>query len=185
MMGSENLLRELHDRVLIQDVMMRYARAVDRNDWAALRAAYHADAYDDHGEFKGSVDDLITYLQNLLGGSPGGMHMLGNCLIEFVDDDSALVETYFVSQRLREAGPGDADCGPEDAICRLGWGRYADRFERRAGEWRIARRQVVMDAIFSVKAEGGGVRRGRTAWGSRNASDPLLQLRAQLFGSNV
>lgn len=181
---TETALRELLDRNAIQDAMARYARAVDRSDWEGVRAAYHPDAYDDHGEFKGSVDDLIPYLQKLLT-VQGGMHFLGNCLIEFAGDDLAVVETYFVSQRLRPATDKDVDCGPGDAVCRFGWGRYCDRFERRDGEWRVARRLVVMDAIYSTVARGGGVRGGRAAWGTRDGGDPLHQLRSEVLGTPI
>ena len=173
-------LAELADRIAIQDSIARYARAVDRSDWDGIRAEYHSDASDDHGEYKGDLDGLIAYLQELLGPSINGMHFLGNCLIEFIGEGVALVETYFISQRLRPPTTEDQGWASGDAICRLGWGRYIDRYELRDGVWKVAMRQVVMDAIFSTVAKGGGERKGRTAWGLRNQADPLFALRMQM-----
>lgn len=176
-MSDAQAVARLIDREAIRDAMARYARAVDRGDWDGVRAAYHADGHDDHGGYKGGVDGLIVYLQRLLADATNGTHFLGNCLIEFADDDLAVVETYFISERL-----GPADGGSEtDRRCRLGWGRYLDRFERRDGAWRVARRIVVMDAVFQVDALGGA-RGGASNWGTRGTQDPLADLRANLLG---
>lgn len=177
-----DVLQELADKASIQDAIARYARAVDRGDWAGVRAAYHPDAHDDHGSYQGGVDGLINYLQVLLAGAEGGMHMIGNCLIELASPDLALAETYFISQRLRPPTEADPECGPRDRICRLGWGRYIDRFERRGGEWRVARRIVAMDAVFSLVALAGARSSGVT-WGTRDGGDPLVAARAAMtFG---
>jgi proline racemase len=48
----EGRLRALEDQQAIRDVLMRYARGVDRCDLDLLKPAYHEDAYDDHGFFK-------------------------------------------------------------------------------------------------------------------------------------
>ena len=174
-------MQQLAEKLVIQEAIVRYARAVDRADWSAVRAAYHPDAFDDHGSFKGCVDDLIDYLRSLLANSENGMHLLGNCMVELAGPDLALAETYFISQRLRMPEESE-ECGPDDRICRLGWGRYVDRFERRDGEWRVARRIVTMDAIFSVLARDA-VRGGVISWGTRDDSDPLVRMQAEIFGS--
>ena len=43
----------------ITDVVYAYARGIDRLDFELVRSCYHPDAYDDHGAFKGNVDDFI------------------------------------------------------------------------------------------------------------------------------
>jgi hypothetical protein len=164
-------LQRLTDRSEIHDVLARYARAVDRGLWDDLWLVYHADAYDDHVEYRGDIPGLIVWLKDRFSGVEGSTHFLGNCLIEFAGRDRALVETYFVSTRL--AGPADdtnADAG--DALCRQSRGRYLDRFERRDAGWRIAHRQVVLDSRFTFLARGG-MRDGSGVWGQRDASDPL------------
>jgi hypothetical protein len=183
---TEQALQRLLDRAEIYDTLCRYVRAVDRGEWALLRAVYHPDAYDDHIEYQGSVDGLIPWIQERLGAFDNSVHLLGNCLIEFAGPNVALVETYYVSTRLRP--PGDDDewstvLTAEDAICGQVWGRYIDRFERREGEWRIAHRQIVPDAQFSAVARGGARNDGYN-WGMRDGSDPLYALRKQIIGEN-
>lgn len=173
-------------RLAIQDAVLRYARAVDRSDWDSVRAAYHPDAIDDHGEFKGSIDELIEWLKARFAGAETGMHFIGNCLVELLDDRRALAETYFVSHRIRP--PADEaeklQCGPDGAFCRQGWGRYVDVFERREdGVWRVARRTVVMDSVIQMPVSGT-TRSGETVWGRRDQLDWLYQCRAELFGQD-
>lgn len=47
------MVRELHDRQVIRQVVERYARSVDRQDKDILVSCYHSDAIDDHGMFVG------------------------------------------------------------------------------------------------------------------------------------
>ena len=178
--SKEQALEELLEKEEIQNAMRRYARAVDRSDWAGVRAAYHADAYDDHGDYKGDIDGLIAWLEDRFADAVNGTHFLGNCLIEFAGPDLALVETYFISHRLRSPTADEAAiAGPKDSICRQGWGRYVDRFERRDGQWRVAHRVVVLDSTFTFVAQNS-VRGGRPVWSARNPGDYLYQARAAL-----
>jgi hypothetical protein len=172
----------LLDRASIEDALCRYARGVDRSDWELVRAAYHPDAYDDHGDYKGGVDGLIDWLRKRFAQAAGGMHFLGNCLIEFAEPRLALAETSFISQRLRPAGAEEAGAsGSGDTLCRQSWGRYVDRFECRDGEWRIARRTVVLDAIYTFPASSG-TREGSAVWSRRDRGDILYRAQAELRG---
>jgi hypothetical protein len=174
-------LQRVLDRSAIQDALARYARAVDRGSWAELWAVYHDDAYDDHVDYRGNVAGLIAWLEDRFAGVDNSVHLLGNCLIEFAGPDLALVETYFVSLRLRAPTDAErAEVAPGDAVCRESCGRYIDRFERRGGAWRIVHRRVVLDARFSFVAKGGA-RDGGDFWGARDGSDPLHAARALMF----
>lgn len=174
-------LQRLIDRAEIYDAMCRYARGVDRGDSDLIRSAYHPDAYDEHGDYKGGIDGFIEWLGTLFMNFDNSMHFLGNCLIEFAGPDLALVETSYASRRTRP--PVGAECAglaPNDAICRQAWGRYLDRFERRNGEWRVAKRMVVVDARFTSVAKGGA-RNAPLTWGTRDRSDPYYAVRAEVF----
>lgn len=178
-------MQRLIDRADIADAMCRYARGVDRGAWELVRSGYHVDAYDDHGDYKGDIDGLIIWLDQRFAGVDNSMHLLGNSLIEFASDYVALVETYFVSRRLRPlteaeralAGRKDA---PSDAVCREAWGRYVDRFERRDGDWRVAHRLVVLEQS-SMSIALGGARGGTATWGQRDADDPVFVARRKLL----
>jgi hypothetical protein len=170
------------DKLAVQEAILRYARAVDRSDWDGVRAAYHSDAYDDHGEFKGTVDQLIPWLKDRFAGAETGIHFIGNCLVDVVEPNLALAETYFISHRLRlpSNGAEREECGEKGAFCRQGWGRYVDRFERREdGVWRVAHRTVVMDSIVQVPVRNA-TRGGITVWGRRDQQDWLAQSLKQL-----
>lgn len=175
-------LQSLIDRTEIHDVLLRYARGVDRRDWDLVRSAYHDDATDLHGDFEGTADAVVAYIKSrhLDGGQ--AMHFLGNSLIEFIDRRNALVETYFSSRRI---GPYEAGAMSRLAegsdICDLDVvGRYVDHFSKRNGEWRIARRVVVYEAVRLVPA-----RVAKTSpnwvWSRRDSTDALNRMRTDLL----
>lgn len=182
-LSDHEILRTLADRAAIEDVMSRYARGVDRSDFDLVRSAYHPGAYDDHGDFRGQIEDFIPWLAERLDGAIDGMHLLGNCLIEFAGPEVALVETYFVSHRLRKpTGDERPLTGPDDLMSRQRWGRYVDRFERRDGEWRVASRTVVWDSSFDCIALNGA-KRGAGVWGQRNSEDHSYLAQSAIFGA--
>lgn len=132
-------IEELISKNAIEDVMFRYARAVDRRDWDSLRSCFHPDATDRHGDFSGSPDEFIKWVSRRHAEIPFSMHFMGNCLVEFLDRNRAAVETYFVAMQRREDGPDDT--GTDHEV----FGRYCDVFEDRGTGWRIAAREVVYD----------------------------------------
>jgi SnoaL-like domain len=147
-MASE--LRLLLDEREIREVLVRYVRAADHLDYEALRSCYHSDATEDRGRFKGGIDGFIEWIQQTLNGLESTWHMLGTPAIE-LDGDRAWVETYCLGvQRHRsvEDNLGGA------SVDRLGPYRLIDRFERRDGEWRIARRVAVYEPGISVASTG-------------------------------
>jgi len=159
----------------IADAMHRYARGVDRGDWDLVRSAYHPDAFDDHVEFRGGVDALVAWLDERFAGADNSSHFLGSSLVEFADAGTALVETYFISSRLRAPGAHDARAEQGDAVCRQSWGRYVDRFERRDGAWKVADRRVVLESRFTAIAIGG-LRGDEDYWGRRDGDDAVFAL---------
>ena len=179
---TPDTLQRLADRAAIQDAMCRYARGVDRGDADMIRSAYHPDAHDDHVEYKGDVDGFIKWLDARFAPFVNSTHFLGNCLIEFAGPDLAFVETSYASRRLRlPTGNESAGLGPHDMIMRQSWGRYLDRFERRNGDWRVARRVVIVDDRFSSIAKGGA-RNTPSTWGYRSRQDPMYAFRAEVLG---
>lgn len=142
--GMTDGLALLVDRAAIVDCLHRYARGLDRRDEELLRSAYHPDATEDHaGAYVGGVDGLIEYLFRVHERFAGYQRYLTNVSVD-IDGDQAHSEAYFLSV-LHE--------GTQGAVA-LSGGRYVDRFERRAGEWRIATRVVVLE--WHGTASGGG-----------------------------
>lgn len=164
-------LEQLIARAEIQDCVARYARGVDRRDWASVRATYHDDAVDDHGAFSGSADDFVEWVSVRQASIPAATHFLGNSLIEFADDQKAVVETYYIaSQRVPLSDrPFEIDI---EVL-----GRYVDLFEKRDGVWKVAHRRVVYD---SSRTRGATNRtRDSGSVGSRDSSDPIFALYEQ------
>lgn len=173
-------MQRIIDREEIRDVMARYARAVDRADWEAIREVYHADAYDDHGDYKGGVDGFIAFAKTRTGGAPQCMHFIGNCLIEFAGKDLAIVETYFMTAHTlgpkaqKEYGAGDGS----SPVQLSAYGRYADRMERRNGKWGIARRIVIFEANRTFTGKAPAL---KPEWSQarRDKDDPIFRMRAE------
>ena len=175
-------LQRLIDKDEIRDLMARYCRGVDRADWEAVRATYHPDAYDDHGDYKGGVDGFIAFGKERTGGATQVMHFLGECLIEFASPTVALAETYFFTahtlgpEAQRQYGAGAKGGGP---VQLSHYGRYVDRVEKRSGEWRIAHRIVVfettrlhLDEVPPIKPDWAGHRRDK--------DDPVFKMRKEM-----
>src|SRR6516165_3676014 len=130
-------VQALLDKQSIYEVLVRYCRGVDRCDEDLIRSAFHDDAYDDHGYWKGPGHELAPFLADRLRkANSATTHSLTNVLIE-VDGDLARSEAQ-VHATLIRAGSDPAEVDVVGA-------RYLDRFSRRAGRWRIDHRTVVLD----------------------------------------
>jgi hypothetical protein len=163
---SADPFRELLDKQAIHETLLRYCRGLDRCDEAMLASAFHSDAMVEHGGQTLSGARIAGFLvsRSLQAGSRHA-HYLANHLVG-VSCDAADSECYFFSYRI----------GPGEAGIQTFKGRYLDRFERRAGEWRIARRTVVIDwstrEPFSHADLFPGAPRG-----ARSRDDPSYGLR--------
>jgi ketosteroid isomerase-like protein len=129
---SQDQLRGLLDKTQIHDALMRYCRGVDRGDGDLLMSVFHPDATLDMGRGPMSAATLAEGIAKMT--ATGTMHFVGNEYVE-VEGDTAYSETYFISYATV------ADSGTPATRSR--GGRYLDRFERRDGEWKIARRLLV------------------------------------------
>jgi hypothetical protein len=131
-------VRELADRRAILDCLTRLARGMDRHDADLMTSAYHPDAVDDHGTFRGPAVEFIERVNGVdgTGGSHSGFlvhqHTLLNHSVD-LDGDDAHAETYYLFA-------GEL---PASAEIMLMGGRYVDHLTRRDGEWRILTRRVV------------------------------------------
>jgi len=176
------------DRMAIQDCLFRYVRGVDRKDWALVRSAYHPDAYDDHGNYKGGIDGFIDSLVKRHATIEQSMHVVGNVVIEFDGPDGALLEAYFITHQRLSPAAGDArlaylrggSAGPDQAVETEVVGRYVDRMTRRDGEWRIAHRTVVFEVSHGWAAPAGGGLRDNWVVGRRDGNDRIEVARREL-----
>lgn len=165
-------IERLVARAEIEDNYCRYARAVDRRDWEALRDCFHPDAVDEHGDYHGGPDGFIDWVKARHTPVPFSMHYLLNCLVEFLDDHTAAAETYFWAIQRRETAAADGSITGTDIEV---FGRYVDRFEKRAdGIWRVAARRVVYDST-RTQPSTSHLRKLAGVLGRRDRDDPVYR----------
>ena len=162
---SARTLEELLAWHEIHDLLCDYMRGQDRLDPVLHRSVFHDDATTDYGAFKGNADDFVAYAQGALTPHHANHHMIGQIQIEF-EADVAFGEVYFQAfHRLPESGDGEQDL----------WvaGRYVDRYERRAGAWKIAHRSELVDRL-RIEAAADSALRTNPGWplGGRAPDDP-------------
>ncbi|MEM7218727.1 MAG: nuclear transport factor 2 family protein [Pseudomonadota bacterium] len=127
---------ELLAREQIRDLQARYMRGLDRLDADLLRDTFHDDADLNYGFYAGGPDAFVAMALGALGAHEANHHMLGQTLL-WIDGDTASGELYFQAYH-RISRDGEA----RDLLIS---GRYVDRYEKRAGEWRISARAEVND----------------------------------------
>ena len=151
----------------IKDIHIRYCRANDRRDEDLMRSCFHPDAEIELHEPL-TVDAFLEMGRIVLGQYVQTWHNTGNQLVE-VDGDAAWAEHYTTSTH-RIAASAD---GPERDF--IVFGRYIDRLERRGGEWRIARRRMLVDFSRTDPVPAADISLG--GQGARDRSDPSYAMR--------
>ena len=143
--SNDQVLREARDRAEIEDLMWRYARALDTGNGDAYAAAYTPD-----GQFGTGANATkgTEALKRLAGGqprtpAPGAAaaparppmyHMHANHAITFTDKDHARFDAYYITARA--AG------GQDQPLQVLAVGRSVDELVRLNGKWLIQVRNV-------------------------------------------
>lgn len=157
----------LLDKEAILDCLNRYARGLDRRDLDMLASVFHDDATDHHGggaEYHPAAEALIADWDTRDIHRTFSHHLILNTSID-LDGDVAHAESYF--QLIVGLKP---DVRPGEPRLSIGGGRYVDRFERRDGEWRIARRVLVLE--YSTAWDENDALPWVREWARRNADDP-------------
>jgi hypothetical protein len=135
-------VQRLLDRAAIEECLLRYTRGLDRHDTELTMSAFHPDALDTHGTFEGGPREVAEWANEQHGLRwVAHQHYITNTSVD-IDGDVAHTDTYYFIVLRRNDGSGQDFMG----------GRYVDRFERRAGEWRIARRVVTNEWIGEADA---------------------------------
>jgi hypothetical protein len=163
-------LDDLLAEAQIKDVHLRFCRANDRRDEELMRSCFHADAVIELHETL-NVDAFLALGRAVLSHFTVTWHNTGNQLVE-VDGNTAWAEHYTISSHRIAAD----EKGPERDF--VAYGRYVDRMERRDGEWRFARRTMLLDFTrtdaVAASEPGFGTRSG-----ARDRSDPSYTLRGK------
>jgi SnoaL-like domain len=174
MADDDRQLTELRDREAIRDCIFRYCRGIDRADEATLRSSYWPDATDCHGSYNGPVEGFFQWALSVFKTGARNVHQVSNILIEFKGDSKAVVESYFLAL---QRGPDRNGVSRQFQMA----GRYCDLFEKRNGEWRVAKRVVAFDWVEEQPApdKTEDARFGsRRPIGGSFPNDPIYELLA-------
>lgn len=148
-MNSEQRLEQLErsvqylmDRTAILDCIARNARGCDRHDSALLANSYHENGTDEHGYAVNAGPRYPEYANTVhAAGSAHNMHNITTHTCD-IDGDVAHCESYVIGLFLNNDGKS----------ARLIAGRYADRLERKNGEWKIALRRSTVEVLMTGDA---------------------------------
>lgn len=159
-------LQTVLDRIEINDLLVRYARAVDRCDAALFAQVWAPGAVVDYGSGETDAaawsDDLVMRLRQM----DRTQHQISNSLVD-LHGDAATAETMCTAyHRFTEAGT---------PLRMVVGGRYLDRLVRTGSGWRIAARRYVMDwneTEPSTMQAGEGRFARFTTLGARAPLDP-------------
>ena len=137
-------LQELSDRIEIQDLIVRYAHAIDERNWDALDDIFTEDAqidYTDLGGQKGSLTETKKFLAEALPKFSAFQHLSTTSRID-LDGDTARSKTILFNPMVMEhAG--------EQRVFFIGlW--YQDEIVRTSNGWRIKFRREEKSWSFNA-----------------------------------
>jgi glyoxylase I family protein len=165
-----DLAAELADREEIREKLHLYCRAIDRIDEPLLRSLFHADSQHAHWSFRGASADFCRFAIDYVRALAGCSHHLSNITVD-LSGHIAHTEAYFIA--IHKPAADTAGAGSEE-ITEIG-GRYIDRWERRAGIWKIARRIGVHDWERRSPANRSAATAELAARPARDRSDPVYR----------
>lgn len=151
------------DAADILHVLAKYARGIDRIDMTLVRECYWDEATDNHIVFVGGPDEFVAWAEAQLSKRYTATgHAMAQSYIE-IEGDHAVVETPFRAWHVTS--------GTAQAIVILN-GRYLDHMERREGNWRILRRDVLADLSESYPYDPAIQFPDAAAKSARDKTDP-------------
>ena len=141
--SDSDVLREARDRQQIDELMWRYARALDTGNAEAYAALYTADGQFSAGgnatKGRDALKQMIAGTGRAAGAAPAAprpqlYHTTANHQVVFIDKDHARIDAYHIT--------GAAGSGRETPPRLAGIGRSIDELERVNGQWLIKSRNV-------------------------------------------
>ena len=126
----------LEDRLALQELAARYARAVDRRDYAAFVALFTPDAVLCGPGYAMTGPAEIDRGIRLIEQYEATQHCVHQQLVD-VHGDAATGETYCVARHVytKDGTKRKLDMGV----------RYQDTYRRTSDSWRLTRRELVLD----------------------------------------
>ena len=167
---QEKEIATLIEENKIKRILYLFCRATDRCDTELLSTLYHEDALHIHGHYNGPASGFIAAVKSIYARMDSATHHLTNILID-IDGDVAHSESNSLVICARDQGEGGERI---DLVLSV---RFLDRFEKRNGQWKIAKRRVVYDTNQSLppttRWDGEYYGAFGNLRGTANRSDPL------------
>ena len=145
-------LQEISDRMQIQDLLTRYALAIDSKNWPLLDTCFVEDAeidYTSTGGQKGRYGTIRGWLEQVLSSFAVTVHCLSNTSVE-VDGDRAHARSYLWNPMGYRKPDGDLHWFAVTA-------HYVDELVRTDLGWRIRQRVQEQGTIVGA-LPGSGAR---------------------------
>lgn len=137
-MTDTEILRAVHDRQLITDLIYRYCRSMDRHDIPLGYSIWHEDGVADYGEtvYQGNGRGVIDHLCGRHLHTLVHTHQVSNIIIELDGDRAGSESCVTATLRMRQG---------EQLKQVSVWSRYVDQWSRRNGRWGLDRRHAIRD----------------------------------------
>lgn len=103
-------LREISDRLEIEQLLIRYCHAIDQRDWDAYRAVYTDDTVIDDvtAGLGNSVDEMVAFLSHALEKVVLIQHAISTSLVN-IDGDTATARTICHCPVVLDRGNGQPE----------------------------------------------------------------------------
>jgi hypothetical protein len=126
--GLEQRLRRLTDRAEIAELLVSYARCIDRRDWPGLQDCYTDSGVMQHGDASVPREAMPQLSERILAGVSSSHHLVGDPSID-IDGDHATTHSHYIATHVSEG----------TAVKRQAGGWYDCELERTDAGWRFSR----------------------------------------------
>ena len=129
-------LQQLSDRIEINDLLIRYTKAIDQKDWKLLDTVFTPDAEVDYvssGGIKGSYAEARAWLEKALAIFPVTVHYVTNSEVTLQGDRAASRTAVYNPMFFKNK---------DESLHHFAVGAfYVDELVRTKAGWRIAKRR--------------------------------------------
>ncbi len=136
-------VQEIADRIEIDDLLTRYATALDAKDWDLFATCFTPDAFIDYtsaGGIKGHLPAVRQWLTEVMAGFPMTQHLITNRAVRLEGDTATCRSCLFNPMGLPDDGK---------LMVFFDGAYYRDKLVRTPDGWRIAER--IEEATYSTR----------------------------------
>jgi hypothetical protein len=139
-MRGETVNDTMRDKLLIRELIERWAVWRDAGDWERFATVWHPDGVMMATWFQGPSRDFIRVTQEGWSKGVSILHFLGGSAIDIAGDRAIAQTKMTISQRgMVEGTDGPVLC---DVVCT---GRFYDFVTRHEGSWKVLHRQPIYE----------------------------------------